>query len=190
MLRFNRYMEASVQFHRITRHLVAVSLLFAVHPGLSQEAGSLARLTPELLQTQILAAQDSGEFDEDTKARLIALYRQSIANLQSARVNEQVAQNYREVRQQAPTEAASIRASIERRQLTDPTANLENMDSTSDEALENLLDEELANLTAVEATPHAQADAFPQLGRIRPYSSDKACRCYIALLRFEFDDNR
>lgn len=160
-------MEASVQFRRITRHLVAVSLLFAVHPGLSQETGSLARLTPELLQTQILAAQDSGEFDEDTKARLIALYRQSIANLQSARVNEQAAQDYREVRQQAPTEAASIRASIERRQLTDPTADLENIDSTSNEALENLLDEELANLTAVEAT-HSALEVRLETQSLRP----------------------
>ena len=79
-------------------------------PVLSQEADSLSRLTPELLQTQILAAQDSAELGEDTKTRLIALLRQSIANLQTARINQQAADDYREVRIQAPAEAAAIRA--------------------------------------------------------------------------------
>ena len=95
------------------------------------------------------------------------MYRQSIANLQSARVYQQTADDYREVRRQAPIEAASIRASIERRQVTDPTADLEDLDSTSNEALEIILDEELANLTAVEATRSA-LDASLETESLRP----------------------
>jgi potassium efflux system protein len=160
-------METSVHFRQIARRMVAVSFLFTVQPGLSQEVGSLARLTPELIETHILATQSSGEFDEDTKVSLIALYRQSIANLQSSRVYQQAADDYREVRRQAPAEAASIRAAIERRQMTNPTADLENIDSTSNEALEIILDEELANLIAVEAT-RSTLDASLETQSLRP----------------------
>jgi len=144
-----------------------VFLLVTVPPVFSQEADSLSRLTPELLQTQILTAQDSAELDEDTKVRLIALLRQSIANLQTARVNQQAANNYREERLQAPAEAASIRAAIERRQLTDPTAGLENTDSLSNAELDNLLDEERANLTAVDAARSA-LDSRLEAETLRP----------------------
>jgi potassium efflux system protein len=160
-------MNTTAYFRKSARRLVAIAFLLGAHSGVSQEVGSPARLTPELLQSQILAAQDSGEFDEDTKIRLIALLRQSLANLQTARVNRQAAEEYREIRLRAPVEAESIRTAIEQRSATSPTADLENLDSTSNTALEDFLDEERANLTAVDAT-RSSLDARLEAESLRP----------------------
>jgi potassium efflux system protein len=131
------------------RYLVGICCLTATAPAWAQETG--ARVTPELLQNRIAAAQDSTELDEATKARLVDLYRQSISNLEAHRANEESAEEYRMARRGAPAEAEKLRAALERRRTSDPTAGLQSLSSTSLQQLTRMLDEEVANLTAVEA---------------------------------------
>ena len=131
--------------------LVAVSCFFALVPTLAQEVGSGAHLTSELLQSRILEAQDSKEIDEPTRTRLIELYRLSIANLETTRANRQATEEYRQAVGRSPIEAESIRASIERRRATDPVEDLRITSSSMSDELDQTLEKELANRTAVES---------------------------------------
>jgi len=134
--------------HRLL-YLAGICCMTALPTVWSQETG--ARLTPELLQSRIAAAQDSTELDEATKARLVELYRQAAGNLETLSANDDAAEEYRKARRGASSEAETIRAKLEQRQASDPTADLQGLASSSLDRLTRLLDEETANLTAVEA---------------------------------------
>jgi potassium efflux system protein len=108
-------------------------------------------VTPDFLQSRLAAAQGASELDEDRKNRLVDLYRQSIGNLEAARGNRDAAEEYRQSLSSAPDEAAKVRARIERRRANDPTANLQISPSATSDDLARKLDEEIANLAAVEA---------------------------------------
>jgi len=131
------------------QYLFGFCCLIALASAWGQETG--ARVTPELLQNRIAAAQDSTDLDEATKARLVDLYRQSISNLGARRANEESAEDYRKARRGAPAETEKIRSTLEQRRASDPIADLQSLSSTSSHQLTRLLDEEIANLTAVEA---------------------------------------
>ena len=88
----------------------------------AQESGVC--VTPEVLQERIAAAQDSTELDEATRTRLVDLYRQSLGNLEARRANEKAAEEYRLARGTAPRETEQIRAAIDRRRASDPTAEM------------------------------------------------------------------
>ena len=131
--------------------VATVSFLIALAPMLAQEVSSGSRLTPELLQSRILGVQDTEEIDEATRARLIGLYRQSIANLEVVRANREATEEYRLAVTQAPIEMDAILASIEQRRETDPTADLQITTRTTSDELDRRLQEEFADLAAVEA---------------------------------------
>ena len=129
--------------------LVGISCLTMLLPVWAQ---ALDRsVTPELLQSRIAAAQDSSELDQARKIRLVDLYRRSIGNLEAARGDRDATEEYRRARSSAPEEAAKLRAMIERRRAKDPTADLRISPSASSDDLAQKLDEEIANLAAVEA---------------------------------------
>jgi len=134
---------------RPLRYLAGIYCVTALASVSSQETG--ARVTPAQLQNRIAAAQDSTDLDEATKARLVDLYRQTLGNLEAWSAHEESAEEYRKARRGAPAEAERIRAALEQRRASDPTADLQSLSSTSSNQLTRLLDEETANLAAVEA---------------------------------------
>jgi potassium efflux system protein len=123
--------------------LAALGSVWAQDPGV--------RVTPEMLQERIATVRESTELDEDTRTRLVDLYRQALSNLEARRADEKAAEGFRLARRTAPREAEQIRAAIDRRRASDPTADLQGVSSSSSQRLNRWLDEETANLTAAEA---------------------------------------
>ena len=123
--------------------------LILMPPAVAQESG--AGVSIEQLQNRIQAAQEAADPPDESKARLIDLYRQAINNLESVRVNEEMTEDYRQANRSAPRETEKIRASIEQRSEIDPIATLQMSVDTSTSRLVRQLNEELANQTAVEA---------------------------------------
>lgn len=133
--------------HRF-RRLVLLLLAVLVSPVQAQE------LDPEaaevLLEARLEAARDSTELDEDARRRLIDLYRQSLASLESSRSSMRMADEYGEAARTAPQETARMRAELERLRSSEPAA-AEDLAALSWRQLVRRLDEESANQTAVEA---------------------------------------
>lgn len=69
---------------RRLRCLAGLGCLAFLSLAWGQEPG--ARLTPELIQNRIVAAQDCTELDDSTKARLVEEYRKAISNLETRNV--------------------------------------------------------------------------------------------------------
>ena len=131
--------------------LVATCLLLAVDPLLGQEGATRATLTPEQIQSRITAVRESKEIDEAARTLAIELYQQAATNLETTRANRQTAEAYRKTGGTAPEQAASIRASIERRSGDDPVEALGIGPDLKLERIEQNLESELANLSAIEA---------------------------------------
>jgi hypothetical protein len=131
------------------RCLIGIWCVGVLASAWAQETGT--RVTPELLQSRIAAAQDSTDLDDATQARLVDLYRQSVSNLEARSANEQSTEEYRRARREGPEQTAQILATLERRRGSEPNADLRDLASASSQQLTRLLDEETANLTAWEA---------------------------------------
>jgi potassium efflux system protein len=131
--------------------LVAACLLLAMNPLFGQEGTVRAALTPEQIQSRIAAVSESREVDEAARIRAIELYQQAITNLEAARANRQTTESYRKTASSAPEQVAAVRAAIERRSNMDPVAVLNITPATNLEKVEQDLDSELANLSAIEA---------------------------------------
>ena len=88
--------------HRVVALLVAACLLIAMNPLLGQEGATRAALTPEQIQSRIAAVRESKEVDEADRTRVVALYQQAIANLETTRANRQTIESYRKTAGTAP----------------------------------------------------------------------------------------
>lgn len=137
--------------HRVVALLVAACLLIAMNPLLGQEGATRAALTPEQIQSRIAAVRESKEVDEADRTRVVALYQQAIANLETTRANRQTIESYRKTAGTAPEQVAAIHAAIERRGEVDPVKALGITPAVGLEKLEQDLESELANLSAIEA---------------------------------------
>ena len=82
--------------------LVATCLLLAMNPLLGQEGATRAGLTPEQIRSRIAAVRESKEVDEAARTRVVALYQQAIANLETTRANRQTIESYRKTAGTAP----------------------------------------------------------------------------------------
>jgi len=137
--------------HRVVALLVAACLLLSVESLFGQEGIIRATLTPEQIQSRIAAVRESKEIDDAVRPQVIELYQQAITNLETTRANRQTIESYRETAGTAPEQVAAIRARIERRGNADPVAALNITPATRLEKLEQDLESELANLSAIEA---------------------------------------
>ena len=130
--------------------LVAACLLLAMNPLFGQEGTVRVALTPEQIQSRLDAVRHSVEVDEAARTRAVERYQQAIANLETARANRQTTESYRKTAAIVPEQVAAIRAAIERRSNVDPIAALNITPATRLEKLEQELDSELANLSAID----------------------------------------
>ena len=131
--------------------LLAACLLVAVDPLLGSEGTTRATLTAEQIQSRITAVKESNEIDDAARTRAIELYQQAAANLETTRSNREAAESYRKTGSTALEKITAIRASIERRRAVDPVAALKITPAIRLERVEQDLESELANLSAVEA---------------------------------------
>ena len=131
--------------------LLAACLLVTVNPLLAQEGTTRATLTSEQIQSRITAVQESKEIDDAARTRAIELYQQAVANLETTRSHRETAEAYRETASNAQEQMTAIRASIERRRVVDPVAELNILSAVRLERIEQDLESELANLSAIEA---------------------------------------
>jgi len=175
-------------------YLFGLSCAAAPSLLLAQEAGMI--VTPEQLQNRIAAVQDSTEIDEASRARLVELYRQSISNLDARTSYTQSVEEYRKARRSAPAEIEKIRATLERRRASDPMEGLQSLSSKSSQQLTRLLDDEVANLAAVDAklavldarlatAAHRPADARARIAAARSLMEDLASNPKDRLAREE-----
>ncbi len=137
--------------HRVVALLVAACLLLFIESLLGQEGATRATLTPEQIQGRIVAVRESKEIDDAVRPQAIKRYQQAITNLETTRANRQTIESYRNTAGTAPEQVAAIRAAIERRGNADPVAALNITSATRSEKLEQDLESELANLSAIEA---------------------------------------
>ena len=131
--------------------LLAACLLVTVAPLLALEGTARATLTSEQIQSRITAVRDSAEIDDAARTRAIEHYQQAVANLETTRSSRETAVAYRKAGSTALEQMTAIRASMESRRDWDPVAALNITAAVGLERLEENLESELANLSAMEA---------------------------------------
>jgi potassium efflux system protein len=138
--------------HRVVALLAAACLLLCVEslPG-QEDATTRSALTPEQIQNRLAAVRESQEIDDAARPQAVELYQQAIANLETTRANRQTTESYRNTAGTAPEQVEAIRASMERRRDVDPVTALGITPAVGLEKLEQDLESELANLSAIEA---------------------------------------
>jgi len=113
-----------------------------------QAAGDVqAAVTGELLEAKITETEAASDLPEETRNRLVSLYRRALRNLEEAAADEAAAQAFREALQTAPAEALVMREKLAARSAAE-----------SEEPL-------AAGLAVDEATPLAQLETFIQQDR-------------------------
>ena len=125
-------------------------LLLVLVPAFGQGTGS--RVTIEQLQSRIRLAQDSTELDSTTRTRVTSLCQQAIVNIEAADAHSGATERLREAGRSAPAAAVAIRAAIDKRRSADPAVDLDLSPTDSVENLEQIFEEELARLGAVEGS--------------------------------------
>jgi hypothetical protein len=131
--------------------LLAACLVVTVDPLLALEGTTRATLTSEQIQSRITAVRESNDIDDTARTRAIELYQQAVANLETRRSNRETAEAYRQAGSTALEQMTAIRASMERRRNVDPVAALNITPTVVLKRLEENLESELANLSAIEA---------------------------------------
>jgi len=152
-------------------------------------------VTAAVLEAKIAEAQDATDLTDDARERLIALYRKSLSNLEAARANQEAASAYRDLGKSAPLEIEALRAERERA-LTEPPLESLGVDAETQLAeLERRLQEERADLAAVQARHDDLQDrlAFqegrPAAVRQRLAEADEERAAAFAAYKAAFGDN-
>jgi potassium efflux system protein len=122
-----------------------------MNPLFAQQGTTRATLTSEQIQSRITAVRESNDIDNAVRTRAIELYQQAVANLETRRSNRETAEAYRKAGGTAQEQITAIRTSMERRRNVDPVMALNITSAVGLEKIEQDLESELANLSAIEA---------------------------------------
>jgi potassium efflux system protein len=140
--------------------LLVLCLLFAAaHVALAEsrsDALPASLVTEDILHAEIAAAEAATDLNDETRERLIELYRESLRNLEIARSNQQTASKFQEDAESAPSQIQELRAGAD--QDVKPLEGLDGGGPVSIGKLEQLLQEARAALAAVQAR-HADFEA-------------------------------
>ena len=116
------------------------------------DAGPPASLvTSEVLESKIAETEATTGLAEEAKARLVELYRKGLSNLEAARAHKESAVAFQTTVETAPARIQAIRASLEPGAQPPPLESLAADASTPLRELEQLLQQEQADLSAVDA---------------------------------------
>lgn len=109
--------------------LASVLCLAALSSASSAENAAIGSLNPSLmsaegLEAKIARTETSADLDADLKTKVVARYREALANLKEAEVNRDRAAAFEEVAQAAPEETRRIRERILAAGAADPAEGL------------------------------------------------------------------
>ena len=120
-----------------------------------------------VLEARIAEAQDAVDMTDEARDRLVAQYRKSLSNLETAQANEAAAAAYRGTAEDAPAQIEALRDARAEALADDPLAQLDLDRDTPLSELQRRLQEERADLAAVQAR-HDDLDARLALLQARP----------------------
>jgi len=79
----------------------------------AQQAVEEAPVAADLLEARIAETESASDLSDETKSRLLSLYRRALSNLEQAESDRAAARAFREALQAAPTETKAIRESLD-----------------------------------------------------------------------------
>ncbi|WP_372880186.1 mechanosensitive ion channel domain-containing protein [Psychromonas sp.] len=133
---------------KASRLILLAAVIFFSCSGLTQTVSSV---TVDTLNERIEAATKSQEYDAETQAALIQLYRDSIANQHLIQQYTTATEKYQETLLSAPQEINSLKKIQEERLAKDPLAALKINQYTNLANLEKLISDEEINRAESEA---------------------------------------
>ncbi|MGD8590393.1 MAG: mechanosensitive ion channel protein MscS, partial [Chromatiales bacterium] len=111
---------------------------------------STSLVTPTILESKIAEVEAAADMPDDTKSKLVELYRKALNSLQTAKNNEEAAETFRRVTETAPVEMQALRERKDEAEISPSLEKLKTDLSTPLDELERLLQKEKANLAAVD----------------------------------------
>ena len=140
------FRRVSVQILLLLAVLVGVPI-----PGLAQDIAVVPEVSRPVVESRIEEVQAAANLDEETRARLIEIYRRTLGFMETARSNVEAADAFSRARVSAPEETQRLREELERARTESPTVELDLADDASARDIEQRLQLERANQAAVSA---------------------------------------
>jgi len=135
--------------------VAALVLLLFLRPGLCQDppeaVSTPGSVTASILEAKIAEAEAATDPQDDTKTKLVELYRKALSNLQVAASSGDAAQGFQQASQTAPAETQALREKMDESNAVAPEDTLEATLTTPLRQLESLLQKEKADFAAVDA---------------------------------------
>ncbi|HEY7864934.1 MAG TPA: hypothetical protein VIC51_02895, partial [Psychromonas sp.] len=169
----------------ISHLFLFLSLIFFTTLGLAQSPDSV---TVDLLDKSIEVAKKSQEYDSETQAKLIQLYRDSISHLHQIQQYKKAAAEYQKTLLSAPQEINALKKIQEERLTTDPLYSLKINQYTDLARLEKLIADEEINRSASEEKLSAINTAIGE-STLRPSQARERIN-YIRLEMAELDEKQ
>ncbi|ABM03270.1 MscS Mechanosensitive ion channel [Psychromonas ingrahamii 37] len=169
----------------ISQLLLFLSVIFFSALGSAQSQDSV---TIDLLDKRIEQAKKSQEYDSETQAKLIQLYRDSISHLHQTEQHKEATAEYQKTLLTAPQEINTLKKKQQERLTTDPLASLKINQYTDLATLEKLISDEEKNRSASEETLSAINTTIGE-STLRP-SRDRERINYIRLEMAELDEKQ
>lgn len=165
--------------------LLFLSIICFTALGLAQ---SLDSVTIDLLDKRIEVAKKSQEYDSETQAKLIQLYRDSISHLHQIQQHKEDTEEYQKTLLTAPQEINALKKIQEERLTTDPLASLKVNQYTDLARLEKLISDEEINRSESEEKLSAINTAIGET-TLRPSQARERIN-YIRLEMAELDEKQ
>lgn len=127
--------------------LMLTTMASAAAPSSSSAAS--AKLSVEFLEAKIAEAEASSDLTADARSKLVELYRKTLANLQSAATQKQLADSFKAARSTASADAAKVRKELEAKTSSPVSLGVSESDSLTQ--LEAALLKEQANRAALQS---------------------------------------
>ncbi len=145
------------QFSPLLVLAVSFCLLAATWPLAALDEGApvaslTSAVTPDVLNAKIKEVESAAALNEETKARLVELYRKAISNQEAATANAARAAAFEQATRTAPAQTELVRDEIETAGRIDPKAALNLELESSLEQIERQLKKEQAELAEADAS--------------------------------------
>jgi potassium efflux system protein len=139
--------DNGVSMKNISHLLLFLSIILFTTLGLAQSQESV---TVDLLDERIELTKKSQEYDPETQAKLIQLYRDSISNLHQIQQHKEATTEYQDILLTNPQEINKLKKIQEERLTNDPLDSLKVNQYTDLATLEKLIADEEINRSASE----------------------------------------
>ena len=108
-------------------------------------------VTADVLEAKIQEVEASGGIEEETRTKLVELYRKALGNLRMTTSYEKAATAFQRASETAPAESRALREDMDESSVADATTDLEVEPSTPLPQIEQILQQEKADLAAADA---------------------------------------